>query len=86
MNQQIPAGDLRLGDVVKLSPDNGEPFNEMVVVKKTLKEIRFSRVYITLANFEYTGGVIRYIGTEDYILPLPHPANYIRISNIYKEL
>ena len=63
---KIAIKDLRLADTVKLYEDC---FGDGVVFKidpdKSAVYIR--RVYMTTADFSYTGGVIPYIGTEDCV-------------------
>lgn len=70
MRQHIKAGDANLGDVVELALDSDNPFTSSVVTQVTEKEIRLFRPYATTADFTYTGGVIPYIGIEQYSVPL----------------
>ena len=55
------AKDLRLGDVVEVSPG---PFCTAIVQNVGTDFVEFFRPYGTTADFSYTGGVICYIGIE----------------------
>lgn len=62
----VMAKDLRLADVVKLLDG---PFGTAVVTKVGETEVTFFRPYATTADFSYTGGVIPYIGIEQFSRP-----------------
>lgn len=55
------ASDLRLGDRVNLLP--GEPYGWGTVVKVG-ELVEVYRPYVHIADFEYTGGVLHYLGHE----------------------
>lgn len=63
MTTTIKGHDLRLADVVRL--DN-EAFADAVVQNITPDAIYFFRPYATTADFSYTGGVIPYVGIEQF--------------------
>lgn len=63
MTTIVKGSELRLADVVRL---NAEAFADAVVSNITDKEIFFFRPYATTADFSYTGGVIPYIGIEQF--------------------
>lgn len=64
MKSSIKASELQLGDVVSLFPNS--PFSTAIV--KQIKDgyATLFRPYGTTADFSYTGGVITYIGIEEY--------------------
>lgn len=57
----ILINDLRLGDVVQLFDQD---YGTAMVTKVTPSEVTMFRPYATTADFEYTGGVIPYMGFE----------------------
>lgn len=84
MQTPIKIKDLEIGDVVKLLPVQENEVNlEMTVINKTTEKITFFRPYVTLANFIYTGGVIPYIGVNQFDVLLNNPCEYMRIANIF---
>lgn len=71
MTEKVKAGDLKLGDVVRLF-DTG-PFGDGVVrqivhTDKGEFAVHVFRPYATTGDFSYTGGVIPYIGVEEVTL------------------
>lgn len=76
--------ELRIGDVVKHLPiDPTATYNESTVINATEKEVTFYRPYVHLGEHVYVGGVLSYLGVEKWTVPLPHPAEYEVINNIY---
>lgn len=69
---RVRASALQLADVVRIAANDGSgealdgPFTFMVVKKVTDEEVRFFRPYVHTGDFSYTGGVICYLGTEEY--------------------
>jgi hypothetical protein len=66
-NKEMTAKDLQTGDVIRLHP---EPWGTAIVKKKTDTHITFYRPYGTKAEFSYSGGVICYVGIEEFTVPL----------------
>lgn len=67
--KRVKGSELQLGDVVRLGPiGNYGPnkFSDAVVIQITDKEIHLFRPYAITADFQYTGGVIPYIGIEQF--------------------
>lgn len=79
---------LTIGDVVLLVGSDGsylrEPYNEMTVIQANDKEVKFFRPYVSLADFTYAGGVIPYIGVEQFSVPIISPCKYIVVGNIFR--
>jgi hypothetical protein len=65
---QILARDLRLADTINLSSSQG-PWTTSIVKKVTDTEVTLFRPYGTTADFSYTGGVICYVGIEEFSIP-----------------
>jgi len=63
--EQILASDLALGDIVRVFDG---PFGDGVVRKITTSGAVIFRPYATTDDFSYTGGVIPYIGVEEFTL------------------
>lgn len=75
---ELPIEKLQLADVVDLGGRDGYSY-------ATVKQIRdntitFFRPYVQTADFSYTGGVICYIGFEEFTLPLNHQVIYKVVS------
>lgn len=66
MKKIIRTKEIQLGDVVSLFPD--DPFSTAIVRQIKDGFIHLFRPYVTIADFSYTGGVIPYIGIEDYTI------------------
>lgn len=65
---KIKAKDLRLADVVDDSPFIGG-FHTAIVSKIKEETVRLFRPYGVTADFSYSGGVICYVGIEEYEIP-----------------
>lgn len=63
--QEILVKDLQLGDVVR-SFDG--PYSAATVKKIEETQVILFRPYVQTADFSYTGGVLCYIGVEEYPL------------------
>jgi hypothetical protein len=62
------AKDLNLGDIVRLRGVE-LPYSSMTVYNKTKDgTCHVRRPYIQTEDFSYTGGVLNYIGLEDFTL------------------
>lgn len=68
MKRLIKISELQLGDFVSLFPD--EPFSTSIVKQIKDGRVTLFRPYGTTADFSYTGGVITYIGIEDFSLDI----------------
>lgn len=66
INAEVGISELCVGDVIKLSHD---PFGTAIVKNVTETEVTFFRPYGTTADFTHTGGVICYVGIEEFSLP-----------------
>lgn len=62
----IQTKDLRLADIVLISKDHGNPYHCATVRKIEKGVITFFRPYVKTEDFEYTGGVICYVGVEHF--------------------
>jgi hypothetical protein len=69
MNIKLKANELKLADTIRLSANYEYPFDHATVIKIEEKEITVIRPYIQTADFSYTGGVIPYIGFEQFKIP-----------------
>jgi hypothetical protein len=63
MTSKIAGHKLCLGDVVSLSDS---PYSTATVKKVGDTYITFFRPYVSTADFSYAGGVICYIGLEEF--------------------
>ena len=81
----MKAENLKIGDVVRLVPDTGNAFNDLTVINKTEKFIKFFRPYVSLADFTHVGGVIPYIGVEQFEAYIDSTVEYVLLDNIYRE-
>ena len=65
--RDIKTDELQLGDVVVQNPlDPRRPWSTCIVKKVADDEVTLFRPYGTTADFAYTGGVICYVGIEEY--------------------
>jgi hypothetical protein len=64
----IQANELRLADTI-LASGGRMPWDTCIVSKLTDTEAHLFRPYGTTADFSYTGGVICYIGIEEFAIP-----------------
>lgn len=68
-NKLIKARDLQLGDEINCNPHGSGGWNTAIVKKVTDDTVRLFRPYGHHADFSYTGGVICYIGIEEFEVP-----------------
>lgn len=83
MDQRKPgkfAGrSLRLGDIVRLSDS---PYGFATVKKVGDFEITFFRPYVTTADFSYSGGVMCYIGIEEFKASVNGTYDVVQCGNV----
>lgn len=72
-NRFMTCAQLRLADRVRLSDG---PYGDATVSKVTETETTFFRPYVHTADFSYTGGVICYVGIEEFSRPRSENATY----------
>ncbi len=70
---------LQLGDTVQYV-GNHFPFKTQVVKQIKDDVVTFFRPYVHTADFSYTGGVICYIGIEEYQVPVSAPDRYVLLE------
>ena len=69
MSEVVKASELQIGDIIRLSSiDNG--YADCTVYNLENGSAHLIRPYIHTADFLHTGGVITYIGQEDFSIPL----------------
>lgn len=76
--QEVPLTDLKLGDVV--ATVRTAAYRAATVVKIDGDAVHLERPYIHTADFEYTGGVISYVGIDRYTLPLTDAWPVLRLA------
>lgn len=64
----LKASDLQIGDIVRTSPDVPGPYRDATVFQIKDGRVHLVRPYIHTADFIYTGGVITYVGQEEYTI------------------
>ena len=72
----IVASQMQLGDTVTLEELEDRPFAAALVKQMDKDEITLFRPYGVCADFSYTGGVICYIGVEEYKIPRGSATKY----------
>jgi hypothetical protein len=65
---KVAVKDLKLGDVVSLFNDKSPYGNATVYRINPDGSAQVWRPYVTTADFSYVGGVIPYLGIEDFAL------------------
>ena len=73
--------DLRLGDVVNTAV-TAEPYNDATVKNIDGDKITVVRPYIHTSDFTYTGGVLPYIGYEEYTIFGSSPVRVVSESRV----
>jgi len=68
MSNKVKYSELRLRDVVDL--ESGDYSIATVVQITEDRGIKFFRPYVMTSDFSYTGGVIPYIGFEEFHTPV----------------
>lgn len=66
MIQKIKTKDLRLADIVIINENRENSYNCATVEKIENGVITLFRPYVHTEDFEYTGGVICYVGVEHF--------------------
>lgn len=86
MQQPIPASELKLADVVILNQHAYSYATVKQITKRgtDLVNITLFRPYTQTADFSYTGGVICYIGIEEFTITVPDYEKFIVVER--KEL
>lgn len=71
---KVKMKELKLGDRIRFwDPEKPSPaFQDSVVKQIKDGEITFFRPYVHTADFSFTGGVICYIGIEEWNSPTNH--------------
>jgi len=64
---KLTAKELKLADTVRLTCVGG--YNTATVKNVTAEHVTLFRPYVETADFSYTGGVICYIGIEEFSIP-----------------
>ncbi|MGH7182757.1 MAG: hypothetical protein ACREJN_12370 [Nitrospiraceae bacterium] len=80
----IPTNKLRLGDVVHMVDQQGKPLSDAYATSMVSQikdgQVHFFRPYGVHADFEYTGGVICYVGIETYRIPAGEDSRYVVVG------
>lgn len=71
---KIKPREMQLADTVSYPPFG--PWHNAIVKQVDGNNVTLFRPYGTTADFSYTGGVICYIGVEEYTIPLSSDAEY----------
>jgi hypothetical protein len=79
----VPTKELKLGDVIR--SDHAGVYVDSTVVKIESPFVTLIRPFVHLADFTYTGGVMHYIGTEEWELPLSGDSEWTVLDNIFNE-
>jgi hypothetical protein len=74
--------DLQLADVVRLVSDAENAYSCMTVKQITDKEVTFFRPYVHTADFAYTGGVLCFIGIEEFQVSLSSTQEYELVQRL----
>lgn len=69
-NVKMKARDLQLGDVIDIGSMGSAGWTTAIVKQIEGGNVHLFRPYGTTADFSYTGGVICYVGMEQYTVPL----------------
>lgn len=72
---------LMLADRVRVLGEN-DPFNTAIVAKITDTDVHFYRPYGTTSDFSYTGGVLCYVGIEEFCRPLSDKAVWLVVEQV----
>ena len=70
---RVKSDDLRLADVVRLFDG---PFGWAIVMKIDEGGVHFYRPYAVTEGFSYTGGVLAYVGIEQFSRPRSEDCEY----------
>lgn len=81
--KQLKLSELKIGDVISYGPG---AYNQMTVINKTEKLVKFFRPYVHLSDFTDTSGVSACIGNEIvifHITPENEKTTFNWYANIY---
>ena len=78
----MKAIELKLGDRVRPKNSFMRCFNDMVVKQIHNEEITFYRPYVHTADFSYTGGVICFIGIEEFNVSIHSITEYELLDSV----
>lgn len=78
---KMKAREMQLGDRIRTADPSGA-FRDCVVKQITEKEVTLFRPYVHTADFSYTGGVICYIGVEEYQIPREGDTEYEWLQSV----
>jgi hypothetical protein len=74
MKTFIKPREMKLADTIKYSPFG--KWNNAIVKQITDTDVTLFRPYGATADFSYTGGVICYVGIEEYTIPISSDMEY----------
>jgi len=77
-NESVKADELKLGDIVRL--ENLGAFHDCIVTNIANGFVHLRRPYMINSDFTYTGGVLTYIGTEDFCIVIGDPRHVLRVQ------
>jgi len=63
---KITPAQMELGDRVRTVWDQNPPFSDQVVKQIKDNNVTLFRPYVATADFSYTGGVICYVGIDEW--------------------
>ena len=78
-HESVKADELKLGDIVRL--ENLGAFHDCIVTNIANGLVHLRRPYMINADFTYTGGVLTYIGTEDFCIAQSDQRPVLRIQH-----
>lgn len=74
--EKVKVGALNLGDVVRVW--NDDAYGDATVKQIKDGQVTFFRPYVQTADFSYTGGVICYLGFEEFTRFLDDTVELVR--------
>jgi hypothetical protein len=78
----IKVTEMQLGDVVRPDSPANSKFADATVKNITADAVHLFRPYVQTADFSYTGGVICYIGIEEYSVHLSSPNTFLLVQRL----
>jgi len=79
----IKPAEMQLGDRVRMTWDNiTPPFMDSVVKQIKDRNVTLFRPYVTTADFSYTGGVICYIGIDQWNIAIDSSTEFILLERV----
>jgi hypothetical protein len=73
----VKTRELQPADTVVQEPNGGNPWGACIVTQVTDEVVKLFRPYGHTADFSYTGGVIPFIGVEQYEVELDRDITWI---------